>query len=82
MVEPKELMLLLFLVLAFASGLFATIWPSKVVSFYQRLGWGSDNPLFGGFYYTTQKRARRTGTVLAVVTFALGVIRLMTHHVA
>jgi hypothetical protein len=82
MENTKELAILLFLGFVFSWGFIAVIWPSKIVAYYQRFGWVSDNPFFGGYYYSTPKRARITGGVLAFVVFTVGIIHLMSKNVA
>jgi hypothetical protein len=74
-----ELASFLFLGICFAYGIFASIWPDKIVAYYKKCGWLSENPLLGSYYYSTPKRARITGSVLAVFTFVVSVLGFFRH---
>ena len=72
----------LLLSFCFAYGIFASIWPNKIVTYYQKFGWVSENPLLGGYYYSTPKRARITGIVLAFSTFIVAIIAIRFRYAA
>jgi hypothetical protein len=75
-VASMKYFLLLFLLTAFLSGVWAVLRPDSVVSFRRRMNW-PESLLTGGFFYATALRTRVTGAVVLLVS-SIGIIQFLS----